>query len=112
MKDGHDDLERLRGMSAGVDRLLLSRTPGESRAARSHRMIVAGVGMILVCAAMLCFAYQIAGKVAIPSDPASGSSVLEKMFALNDGGWAAIPGLVGLIVGIGLVVLGIRGRKA
>jgi hypothetical protein len=115
MKGEHGDLERLRGMSAGEDRVMLSghghipETPGTTG---RTIMTVAGIALILGCAVLLFFAYGIAEKATDPSDPAHGSHLLEKMFGLHDGGWLAVPGLVALVVGAALLFFAIGSRKA
>jgi hypothetical protein len=70
-------------------------------------MILAGIGLALVCGFFLLVAYGLASRVPITrDDPGYWSLVLSRMFGVKDGGSVAIPASFGMLVGVALLGLG------
>ena len=69
-------------------------------------MILTGIVLMLVCGFLLFAVYGLAGKAA-GDDPESSSRVLGWMFGIDHFGWVAIPGTLGILLGVTFVALGI-----
>ena len=106
---GFDDLERLRNMSLGDDRV--PPPPDQVREASRDRirtaMILGGGGLTIFCGLLLVYVYGLASMID-PREPGYWSQVAEKMFGLKYGGWATVRALTGMLMGGAMVVFGMR----
>ncbi len=69
-------------------------------------MILAGIGLILVCGFLVVAVYGVASMVT-GDDPESSSRAWGWAFGIDRGGWAAIPASFGILLGVAFVALGL-----
>lgn len=75
-------------------------------------MVVSGIGLVLISS--ICLLTGVLGPAleSTPEGPAYWSEVAAKMFALEYGGMVSRPAGCCLILGITLVFIGLRNRRA
>ncbi len=115
MKPLPDDLDRLPKMSQGDERPSLlpsgraERAPGMTR---GEWTLLGGIVLIVVCGILLFFAYGLASKIVTDDHPQYWSVMVKTIFTLAPCGpmtWAA---LLGLILGVVVVVAGMRSVRS
>jgi uncharacterized membrane protein YphA (DoxX/SURF4 family) len=105
-----DELDRLRRMSQGVDRVVLSDV-----AVRGKRRTVAlacGIGLILVGIVLLVAGYVSGFKTLDPIDSAIVPQTTATNLRLDVMTWVTILGMASSVVGCALAIFGLRRRTA